>query len=148
VLWMVSVASETCQTTGGQILGNCLYLFPVSDTACLIICWISSSVCVCVFKDCSYTCCLSNFPTEKSYVVWYLNKQTINDNWFFCLKMLRMLAIHILAVRAVHSLAVTKSYYTSRHLIMLNNAIILPIYRSKLTLKEYMVLHLEIKPQS
>jgi flagellar biogenesis protein FliO len=40
------------------------------------------------------------------------------------LKMLRMLAIRILAVWAVHRLAVTKRYYPSRYLIILNNAII------------------------
>jgi hypothetical protein len=45
----------------------------------------------------------------------------------------------------VHPLAVTKRYYPSRQLIILNNAIIFPIYRSKLAVSENIVLDLEIK---
>lgn len=61
--------------------------------------------------------------------------------------MLRMLAIRILVVWAVHLLSVTKPYYPSRHLIILNNAIIFPIYRSELTGSENMALDLEIRTQ-
>jgi len=63
------------------------------------------------------------------------------------LKMLRMLTIRILALWAVHRLAVTKCYYPSRHLIILNNAIIFPVYRSELTTSKNMDLDLEIKTQ-
>jgi hypothetical protein len=58
-----------------------------------------------------------------------------------------MLAIRVLAVRAVHRLAVTMRNYPSRHLIILNNTTIFPIYRSELTVSENMVLDLEIKTQ-
>ena len=61
--------------------------------------------------------------------------------------MLRMLTIRILAVWAVHRLAVTKRYCPSRHLIILNNAIIFPIYHSELTTSENMESDLEIKTQ-
>jgi len=60
-----------------------------------------------------------------------------------------MLAIRTLVVWGVHSLAVTKRYYPPCHLIIVNNTIIIPIYRSELNTSENMELHidLEIKTQ-
>jgi hypothetical protein len=143
MMGMVSVAPETCRKTSGQILGSGLNFFSVSDTACLLICLNSSCVVCGLFLYVLF----SNFPTENSHVFWYLSKQTIKDSWLFCLKNVTYVGHSHISGWGVHRLAVTKRYNPSRHLIILNNAIIFPIYRSERTVPENMVLDLEIKTQ-